>query len=62
VDRCNDHFELLDTDKRALVLRYFQAPDKFIPMSNPSGQIYKATLVITRLERNLLLEEHMREV
>jgi hypothetical protein len=35
----------LDTDKTGFSPQvYFQAPDQFIPMSNPSGQIYKATL------------------
>jgi hypothetical protein len=35
-------FELLEI-KRFSPQVYFQAPDQFIPMSNPSGQIYKAT-------------------
>jgi hypothetical protein len=34
----------LDTDVGFSPQVYFQAPDQFIPMSNPSGQIYKATL------------------
>jgi hypothetical protein len=35
----------LDTDKTGFSPQvYFQAPDQFIPMSNPSGQVYKATL------------------
>jgi hypothetical protein len=38
-------FELLDTDKTGFSPQvYFQSPDQFIPMSNPSGQVYKATL------------------
>ncbi|MFT6747398.1 MAG: hypothetical protein ACJAZ2_001750 [Glaciecola sp.] len=38
-------FELLDTDKAGFSPQvYFQAPEKFVNMTNPSGQIYKATL------------------
>jgi hypothetical protein len=38
-------FELLDTDKTYLVLRYiFRRQINLFLMSNPSGQIYKATL------------------
>jgi hypothetical protein len=36
-------FELLDDKTGFSPQVYFQAPDQFIPMSNPSGQIYKAT-------------------
>jgi hypothetical protein len=57
-------FELLDTDKTGFSPQvYFQAPDQFIPMSNPSGQIYKATLTGRTVGRllDLLLEVHMPE-
>jgi hypothetical protein len=38
-------FELLDTDKAGFSPQvYFEAPPEFINMTNPSGQIYKATL------------------